>query len=399
MILKLVVGVSFGIVTYCYLKKRKIIGVPPGSWLDFFKSALPPPDPIPAEHAHFQKSELSIMYFLFVELLRVSGKEAIDFVAEQERFGNVENAWPASTSTLLGPKVLSVSTGKLHTTLRKLNATAFRPSTLNSYIPKIENVTRRIICNPLQIGNPFERTCKTIVTTIVFDCLFGVNNVMSSEFQNTLAEWNSYFIDYNAGLFSMPINLPGFAFYKAKNAREKLVQQLIPLIKKQKKIYNESGNDEEYKTALIALMETPMDDGSFLTEYEMGEQALLLYFAGHDTTASFLTNIIKLLHDHPHVLAKARQEQLRLFPQNQHITSQDLSQMVYLEACIKETLRFRAIVARVFKKAEQDLVYKNILIPKGTLISINLCGAFPTMRTCTTHTSHPSLNAIGMILM
>jgi cytochrome P450 len=164
-----------------------------------------------------------------------------------------------------------------------------------------------------------------------------VDDVTSVKFQKTLSEWNSLFFDYKEGLFSLPINLPGFAFHRGKCAREKLVQYLLPLIRKQKKLYDESGKDEKYRTALVALIETPMDDGTFLTEYEMGEQALFLYFTGHETTASFLTNLFKLLHDHPQVLELALQEQSELFPIDRSITSQDLTQMPFLEACIKET--------------------------------------------------------------
>jgi retinoid hydroxylase len=308
-------------------------------------------------------------------MLRISGKEILDFISQQERLGNVENAWPTSAAAILGPKALSVSAGKLHTKLRKLNSISFRPGALNSFIPKIENITKILMDKHFDTMAPFDQTCKTILTSIVFQCLFGVEEVMTDEFQTQLCNWNVNFIDYTAGILSVPINLPGFAFYKSKIAREKLVHHLIPLIKNQMKLYNDSGKDEKYKTALVALMETPMDDGSYLNEYEMGEQALLLYFAGHETTTSFMTNLFKLFHDHPQILQKARQEQIELFDNNRPITSEDLTRMVYLDACIKETLRLRTIVPGVFKKVEQDLVYKDIMIPKGTLLSLNLCGS------------------------
>jgi cytochrome P450 len=226
----------------------------------------------------------------------------------------------------------------------------------------------------VMLGIEFDKVTKMVITSIVFECLFGVQDVLSPEFQQKLGNWNQLFDDYNAGLFSVPINLPGFAFYRGRIAREKLVQELIPLLRELKQLYEDSGKNEKYKTALISLMETPMEDGSFLTEYEIGEQGLLLYFAGFDTTASFLTNFFKLLHDNPQAIQKARQEQLELFPQDRAITSDDLKNMPYLEACIKESMRVKSIVARVFKKAEVDIMYKDIFIPKGTGITANLCG-------------------------
>jgi cytochrome P450 len=367
------------IATYAYFtQKPKVQGLKPYSWYQYLSDAMTVTKD-PMQLAITQAQERGTIYwsnFLFVTIIGIHGKEGLDFVAEQERLGNIENSWPRSTRVILGPKTVTIAKGDLHTRLRKLNMTSLRPGLLHSYIPKMEHLVRELMSQESKNFNAFEELSKQIVTSIVFECIFGVEDVLDPDFQKDLALSNKRFDDFNDGIFSLPIYLPGFAYYRAYQARQAMIRDfLIPLTKKAHKKYIESGKNPEYKTALVALMETPLDDGSYLTESEMGEQAMILYFAGHDTTAAFLTNLFKQLHDHPDILEKAREEQMKLFPTDRPITSQDLNQMPYLEACIKECLRLDVIVPVVFKRAERDLSFKNVFIPQGTLLGVNLAGS------------------------
>jgi cytochrome P450 len=367
-----------GIATYYYFtQKPKVQGLRPYTWYEYF-SDVKNVTANPMEVAVTLPKERGPIYwfnFIFVSMIGVTGKEAMEYVAEQERLGNIENAWPRSANVILGAKTIPVAKGDLHTRLRKLNMTSLRPGLLHSYIPKMEYLTRELMKQESKNFVPFEDISKQIVTSIVFECLFGVDHVLAPEFQKDLAIYNKRFDAFNDGLFSVPIYFPGFAYYRAYNARVAMNRDfLIPIAKKAHQKYVASGKQDEFKTALVALMETPLDDGTFLNESEIGEQAMVLYFAGHDTTAAFLTNIFKQLHDHPDVLEKARKEQMNLFPTDRPITSQDLNQMPYLEACIKECLRLEVIVPMAFKRAERDLRIKDIFIPQGTILALNFSG-------------------------
>ena len=73
---------------------------------------------------------------------------------------------------------------------------------------------------------------------------------------------------------------------------------------------------------------------------------------------------------------KAIQEQESIFANRDSKCSQeDLSKMVYLDACIKEMMRIRPVVPQVFKKAVQDLEFQGKRIPKGTVLYPSLIGS------------------------
>jgi hypothetical protein len=148
MLVKIATALSLGVVAYIFtnrLNRPKVIGVKPASWYDFFTGFSFKEDSIIRAYEDYTKSEINFIYVLFVEMLRLSGKEVLDFVVEQERLGNVENAWPRSTSEILGDKTLSVAAGKAHTKLRKLNAVLSDQPPFIAIFQRL-NTLRRICC-------------------------------------------------------------------------------------------------------------------------------------------------------------------------------------------------------------------------------------------------------------
>ncbi len=124
---------------------------------------------------------------------------------------------------------------------------------------------------------------------------------------------------------------------------------------------------------MIALSEAEAEDGgALLDETELAEQLLLLFFAGHDTSSSLLTSMFDTFADFPLIHAEARKEQLELFKEDRRIVDKDLFAMPYLEACIKEQFRHRSPVPGVFKTTTADVMYGDRVVPKDTLLAVQL---------------------------
>ena len=73
-----------------------------------------------------------------------------------------------------------------------------------------------------------------------------------------------------------------------------------------------------------------------LTDSQITDNILLLLLAGHDTSATALTQCFSNLQDHPDVMEKLRAEQQAVMRKHgQQYTPAALKDMVYADAVIK----------------------------------------------------------------
>ncbi|KAB8801879.1 hypothetical protein FH972_026701 [Carpinus fangiana] len=94
--------------------------------------------------------------------------------------------------------------------------------------------------------------------------------------------------------------------------------------------------------------------------------------AGFETTAATLNSAILYLASNPEVQKKAQEEFERVLEPDRLPTFEDLANLPYVRACVKEVLRMNPILAPGIRHfAEQDVVYKGHVIPKGTVLLAN----------------------------
>lgn len=79
------------------------------------------------------------------------------------------------------------------------------------------------------------------------------------------------------------------------------------------------------------------------------EETEVFMFAGHDTTTSTLSFALGYITENEQIKKKCLQEINQVLCDNQRPTSEELKNLKYLEACIKETLRLRPPVREWFR--------------------------------------------------
>jgi len=112
-----------------------------------------------------------------------------------------------------------------------------------------------------------------------------------------------------------------------------------------------------------------------LSREEIIDNALILIFAGSETSASILTNAMMFLGLHPHVWMKLVTEQQKLLQMHgESLTTQvlDASSAPFLDAILKETLRMRTVVGGIPRKTLTEIEVDGVTIPKGWLIDPSL---------------------------
>ncbi|MEZ4836005.1 MAG: cytochrome P450 [Caldilineaceae bacterium] len=95
---------------------------------------------------------------------------------------------------------------------------------------------------------------------------------------------------------------------------------------------------EDHGDLLSMLLAARDEDGHPMPEDQLLDECVTLFVAGHETTAAALTWAWYLLAQHPHVTARLRADVEQVLGGRQ-IAFDDLPQLPYLEAVVKETLR------------------------------------------------------------
>lgn len=97
------------------------------------------------------------------------------------------------------------------------------------------------------------------------------------------------------------------------------------------------------------------------------DQLITMIIAGHDTSTALLAWALHLLTTHPDVMHTAQKEVATVLGANPPAT-QDLSQLVYLEQVINETLRLYPPVHLGSRLVAEDTPFQNYLLPAGARV-------------------------------
>ncbi|KAI4192425.1 MAG: hypothetical protein LQ346_004316 [Caloplaca aetnensis] len=109
-----------------------------------------------------------------------------------------------------------------------------------------------------------------------------------------------------------------------------------------------------------------------LTEEDLAWVAGGLVEAGFETTAATLNSLVLNLAANPRVQQAAQEELMRAVGPHRLPTFADMPNLPYIRACVKEVLRVNPILSPGIRHyADQDVVYKGRVIPKGTVLLAN----------------------------
>ncbi|GMJ03603.1 cytochrome P450, family 82, subfamily C, polypeptide 4 [Hibiscus trionum] len=100
---------------------------------------------------------------------------------------------------------------------------------------------------------------------------------------------------------------------------------------------------------------------------------LNLILGGGQTTVVTLTWAISLLLNNRHVLNKARDELDIHVGKQRQVEESDITNLVYLQAIIKETMRLYPAAPLVSRQAMEDCTIAGFHVPSGTQLFVNLC--------------------------
>ncbi|OBZ89858.1 hypothetical protein A0J61_02096 [Choanephora cucurbitarum] len=149
-----------------------------------------------------------------------------------------------------------------------------------------------------------------------------------------------------------------------------LIDKMISERKEELKKKNSNRHD-----LLTVMLEAQEEDGS-MTDEQIKSNINFSFLTGYNSTANILCFALYHLAANPDIQHRARQEVLSVLgnePKGVHPTLEQIKHMRYIYAIIKEVLRMHPTAPRSIPRIIQDdIVVCNKLIPKGSLVAIDI---------------------------
>ncbi|RMF22467.1 MAG: cytochrome P450 [Cyanobacteria bacterium J083] len=282
----------------------------------------------------------------------MTGAEANKFLlaSHMDHF-SWRDGWPANFRELLGES-LFLQEGEEHRRNRKLLMPAFHGAALSNYISTMESI----------ITDYLEKWANKKILTwfpAMKHMTFEIASVLllgsqPGEMTDKLSQW---FTELTRGLFAFPLRLPATTYSKALAARDRLLAHIEQAVIQRQTL--PTG-----KTDTLSLLLASRDEaGNGLSIDEIKVQALLMLFAGHETTTSMLTSFCLAVGQNPEIEKKLREEQAQ-FATSQ-ISLENLKQMTYLDWTLKEVERMYPPISGGFRGVVKPFIFKDYYVPAG----------------------------------
>lgn len=130
-------------------------------------------------------------------------------------------------------------------------------------------------------------------------------------------------------------------------------------------------SDDEHDDLLDMLLSAKYEDGTTMTNEQLVDEILILFVAGHETTANALTFTLKLLAQNKEALTKVENEIKETSAKNL-MPLQEISQLNYTTCCIEESLRLYPPAWITDRVNIEDDKINDYVLKKGTIIGASI---------------------------
>ncbi|KAJ6908256.1 cytochrome P450 87A3-like isoform X1 [Populus alba x Populus x berolinensis] len=194
---------------------------------------------------------------------------------------------------------------------------------------------------------------------------FGAKILLSYSESKSSKNLKQAYADFQHGLISFPLNIPGTAYWKCLQGRKKAVEIIKSILEERRA----APRKRQEKDFLDLVIEEIKKNGSLMTEAIALDLLFILVFAAFETTSIALTLAVKNVCEHPKVLEELTKEHEAILRNRKNIESgitwKEYKSMTFTHAVIHETVRLANIVPGIFRKVLKDVDIKGMfLVPR-----------------------------------
>lgn len=124
---------------------------------------------------------------------------------------------------------------------------------------------------------------------------------------------------------------------------------------------------------LDMLLRARYEDGSPMPDGQLLDEVLILFTAGHETTANALSFTLFLLAKNPAIQDQVYGEVSKVDFEDSNIDLlQGVMQLQFVKQCIEEALRLYPPAYVIDRVATEEDTFEDILLPKGTMVLMSI---------------------------
>jgi cytochrome P450 len=260
---------------------------------------------------------------------------------------------------------LPMTDGDVWRRKRRAMQPAFNKARIAKLTDTMSAVTKRYV-DRFREGDTFDahdlmmRLTRDIIVETMFSNQLGAD---TSELDFAFVELERYIARYSFVPFKVPLWLPtpdNLTFRRALATLDRLIVGLIAA---------RQASGEKRDDLLDALLEARDDEGQPMSPQELRDEAISIFFAGHETSANALTWTVYLVSTHPDVFQRLREEADRVIG-DRLPTREDVPKLEYAAAVVREAMRLYPPGWIYGRTAERDDVLRGHQIRKGDMLGI-----------------------------
>ncbi|XP_027148924.1 abscisic acid 8'-hydroxylase 3-like [Coffea eugenioides] len=268
---------------------------------------------------------------------------------------------------VLGPTSLLHQNGEAHKRLRRLIAEPLSINGLKKYFQFIDNLAIDTL------DKWHGREILVLEEASTFSLKVISNMIMSLEPAGEEQEkFRANFKVMSSSFSALPLKIPGTAFYRGIQARNRMYAMLDSIIAQRR-----TGDNfqQDFLESLVNKYNKHGyggEDDDKLTDAQLKDNILTLLVAGHDTTTAALTWLVKFLEQNPAALERLREEHREIQASRSGLTWSDINNMPYTNKVISETLRIATILPWFSRTAAEDFTVDGCKINKGWSVNLDV---------------------------
>jgi cytochrome P450 len=255
---------------------------------------------------------------------------------------------------------LVTSEGEFWLRQRRLIQPAFLKARMLSYIPLMAEVTDRMLDRWIpgtSVDTKIEFSALT--SAIALRTLFGLDEHGERErFDHHIL----LAFDLMAARLDLPFQLPDWLPTPANIRLRRTIGELNGMV--EGFITAGRGRRPPGRDLLAALIAAQDEDGSYMSDRQLRDEAMTLYLAGHETTALTLAWSWYLISQHPNV-EESLVSEWRQVLNGRTPRADDLSSLPYTSAVIAESMRLYPPVYALGREASTDLQLGGYRVKRG----------------------------------
>jgi cytochrome P450 len=269
------------------------------------------------------------------------------------------------TKKVFGEGLLT-SEGNFHHRERRLVQPAFHHERIVSYAKTMVEFADQVVTSEWKVGEILDvhSEMERLTMRIVAKCLFNADIESESK---TLTKDLTLMIDYFSRLSSpfarilqkLPTNR------KYDLALKRIDKMMYDLIEKRRISERDEGD------LLSMLLSAKDESGAGMSDSQLRDEVLILFAAGHETTANALTWTWFLLSQNPSVETKMHAEVDSIIGKDRLPMASDFERLEYTNKVFTESMRLYPPAWILVRQALQDTTVGGYFIPKGSGVVIS----------------------------